>query len=159
MTAFFLSTPHATDAQMRTMLPHDERRLPTGMMYIYQNVQRSTGPEIRMAVLTKCQVSFTNVSVPNPVVPGRNKTVIQITQGPGTLRTAAEALDKLIEKNWPGSAPTPARRPYALLAIIEKVQADATFAPLRGFVTENAFVYTDQIKQLARTNKGDFRLK
>lgn len=159
ITAYFLSTPHATDEQIRTLFLHDERRLPSGMMYVYANIQNSTGMDIRAAILTKCNVAFSINSVANRIKVGAFLKVLLITEPPGAVKTAAETLDKLVEKNWPGSAPTPARRPIALLAIIERVQSDAQFAGFRGFLTENAFGFTDRMKEMARQNRQGFTLR
>lgn len=152
----FLGSPHEADPDKRALLPiTDERRLPTGVMYIYMNIVNAGPLAIRQALFAKANVPFSTVQVKKFGVMGSD---IVLTGTPGALQTAATELDTLVKKNWPPTSGI-AKRPGVLLEIIDKVQTDGTFAPLKASITQVAFGYTSDMTNLAGLNNLNFQWK
>jgi hypothetical protein len=153
-----LASPHEEDAVKRAALPsYDERRLPTGVMYIYLNIVNSTTIQIRCAFLKMCQVNFTLIQPTGKTTPAR-----AVVNGSGSpVDTAAAALDAYVAANWPGAAGEAGkyRRPGALMLILDKVQNDAQYTALRGLLTFAAFGFTAEMQLMGRQNLQGFALK
>ena len=152
----FLASPHETDEAKRNLLPlGDERRLPTAVMYVYQNIVTAGGVKIRSVILTKCGIPFEVGDVPGFQKRMVKDVVVKAATDP--LKTVATNLDAMVKKNWPSA--TYAKRPGVLLAIIREVQTNAEFTTLRGSLSEAAFGFTADMTNMAALNCAGFTLK
>lgn len=154
IAAHFLASPHAGDPEkVRTLDPGDERRLPTGHVYIYQNIVNASTIKIRCVIQTLANVSFeiykTATRFPT--------SEVRVTATAAPLKAAAERLDALVKKNWPSASFK--NRPAALLGLIAEVQSNDAYAPLRGTITKVAFGITAEMVSLAAVNNPGFALK
>ena len=152
----FLASPHQSDPEKCAALPPgDERRLPTGVMYVYQNIVNAGGVKIRSVILTKCGIPFEVADVKG--FQGRMVKDVVVKAATDPLKTVATNLDAMVKKNWPSA--TFAKRPGVLLAIINEVQTNAEFTMLRGSLSQAAFGFTADMTNMAALNCAGFTLK
>ena len=161
--AHFLASPHVTDPEKaKTLDPGDERRLPTGYMYIYQNIVNAGPLQMRCVFQTLANVPFVKEQLYTAPVQGRKQIPttqeVRITTTAEPLKSAAESLDALVKKNWP-PASGKKNRPAALLHLIGAVQTDAAYVALRATITKTAFRITGAMENLAAINGPNFVLK
>ncbi len=150
----FLGLAHVTDEAKRSALPiSDERRLPTSVMYVYQNIVTRGPLGIRQTLLTMCGVNVTTTVSHLKTVPTKLEII-----GDNPKVEAARALDGLIKKNWPLESKKDTR-PYCLLQIIGHVQSDPPLAAFKTQITDVAFGFTADMITMAQINNGKFEWK
>jgi len=156
VNAHFLASPHESDPEkLKDLAPQDERRLATGVMYVYQNIVSASGVKIRAAILTKCKVPFEVAEVKG--FQGRTAKDIVLKDMTESVKTAATRLNELVKKNWPSA--TFSKRPGVLLKIIEEVKSNQEYAQFRQSLTEAAFGFTSEMIGMAQLNCPGFTLK
>ncbi len=151
LAAHFMALPHVTDPKkLKALPPEDTRRLPTKVMYIYQNIENLGPLSAQQAVLTKLQLPF-------QVQKGRYRSTLELGASDSPKRPQAEKLLTVLAAKWPPTSKHK-QRPYGLLQIINEVQTNADYDQLRVAMTEQAFGYDVDMKNMANLNKGGFTL-